>query len=445
MPTYFLSDLNRWAKSEGGKCTSNDYYGLKTLHRWMCRRGHTFDLMPIYVRQGAWCPQCSKVDKSEEAVLLMQELAKKQGGKCLSKNYVRHDEPLKWQCKNKHTFKASRHIIQSRKNFCTECAVEYRLEKNLKKVKEIVEKKGGKCLSEKYVSRFAKMKFQCEKGHVWETSFQSVYFDRSWCTYCMPNKKLEIEDIKKESKKRGWTCLSKTVGGNKDKLLWKCKRGHKVEMMVMLFQRGYGCGKCSRLDSKEAALKLMQKWAEKRGGKCLSTEYINTATNLLWECKNGHQIKMSRDVFKMRKDTWCTACTNDNRKKERYEEVVKYARRKGGKCLSKSYSRLSEPIAFECAKGHRWKTPPQNILYSGTWCPACIPNAKLDIETMKQMAREKGGECLSTKYVNNTTELKWKCKKGHIWESRPANIRQGIWCPTCGLEKQRRILKRIKR
>lgn len=38
-------------------------------------------------------------------------------------------------------------------------------------------------------------------------------------------------------------------------------------------------------------LEEMRALAAARGGRCLSTEYVNTSTHLLWECANGHQWK----------------------------------------------------------------------------------------------------------------------------------------------------------
>ncbi|MFP3339212.1 hypothetical protein R0J91_14635, partial [Micrococcus sp. SIMBA_131] len=51
---------------------------------------------------------------------------------------------------------------------------------------------------------------------------------------------------------------------------------------------------------------------------------------------------------------------------------------------------------------------------------------------MKKIARGRGGECLSSEYINNSTPLEWKCSDGHVWEARPANVINGNWCHYCG-------------
>jgi len=58
----------------------------------------------------------------------------------------------------------------------------------------------------------------------------------------------------------------------------------------------------------------------------------------------------------------------------------------------------------------------------GNWCPYCAGNAWLTLEDMRTLAQKKGGGCLSDKYFNNSTKLKWVCKNNHIWESVPASI-----------------------
>lgn len=49
----------------------------------------------------------------------------------------------------------------------------------------------------------------------------------------------------------------------------------------------------------------------------------------------------------------------------------------------------------------------------------------LSIETMKKIAEERGGWCLSDNYINQLTKLTWKCSEGHIWETTPKTIRKG--------------------
>jgi hypothetical protein len=59
------------------------------------------------------------------------------------------------------------------------------------------------------------------------------------------------------------------------------------------------------------------------------------------------------------------------------------------------------------------------------------------IADMREMARHRGGKCLSERYITLKTKMVWQCEKGHIWEARPLNIRKGNWCPICARVSQR--------
>ena len=62
-------------------------------------------------------------------------------------------------------------------------------------------------------------------------------------------------------------------------------------------------------------LEMLSEYAELKGGKLHSDDYINTTTYLLWECKNGHKWKASAlEVIgkKSSKGTWCPKCSESS-------------------------------------------------------------------------------------------------------------------------------------
>jgi len=67
-----------------------------------------------------------------------------------------------------------------------------------------------------------------------------------------------------------------------------------------------------------------------------------------------------------------------------------------------------------------------------------MTNKSLTIDDMKKMAAEKGGWCLSEEYVNQLTEITWKCSEGHTWGTIPKHIRSGSWCPICARKSENR-------
>ena len=100
------------------------------------------------------------------------------------------------------------------------------------------------------------------------------------------------------------------------------------------------------------------------------------------------------------------------RKGNLIKQMYQLAKRRGGKCLSKAYINNSTKLLWQCEQGHQWEAKPNNIK-TGYWCPYCAGNAKGTLEDMQQLAKDHGGKCLSKEYINTSTKLLWECKQGH--------------------------------
>ena len=69
---------------------------------------------------------------------------------------------------------------------------------------------------------------------------------------------------------------------------------------------------------------------------------------------------------------------------------------------------------------------------------------KLTIQDAKEIAEQRMGECLSTKYVRCTEKLKWKCYYGHEWQASLSSVRSiGSWCPKCNINVGEEITRNI--
>ena len=119
--------------------------------------------------------------------------------------------------------------------------------------------------------------------------------------------------------------------------------------------------------------------------------------------------------------------------KTNLKKMNKLAAKKGGKCLSDKYVNSSTKLRWECGECHAWEATPQAIK-QGSWCLECSGSKRLTIEKMQEIAAERKGKCLSDKYVNSSTKLRWECDEGHVWEATPQAIKQGNWCHECAKE-----------
>ena len=115
-----------------------------------------------------------------------------------------------------------------------------------------------------------------------------------------------------------------------------------------------------------------------RGGKCLSTEYVNSDTKLLWECNNGHQWYAKWDSINGT-GTWCAVCAG---KKFTLWSATKLAHKQGGRCLSNEFIDRNSDMSLECDQGHKWEASVikiQKLLAKkNDWCPDCAKNKRLD-------------------------------------------------------------------
>ena len=118
------------------------------------------------------------------------------------------------------------------------------------------------------------------------------------------------------------------------------------------------------------------------------------------------------------------------------EKMREAAEKLGGVCLSTEYKNLRTKMRWRCAKGHEWESQGQNVR-RGKWCLHCSGKMRKSIEEMDAIARSRGGSCLSRRYKNMSTKLRWRCERGHRWMARPHLVKLGQWCPKCANANRR--------
>lgn len=170
-------------------------------------------------------------------------------------------------------------------------------------------------------------------------------------------------------------------------------------------------------------------YAKQKNGKCISTEFKNGKSILEFECHLGHRWK-TQSTNISHSSSWCPHCSGHV--KDNIETFKRIAIERGGKCLSEIYINSKSKLKYKCGNGHIWDAIPENTKNGNAWCPYCDDSLPLTISEMKKMAIDRGGECLSDVYVNNHTNLKWKCAVGHEWFAPPNSIKSAkTWCREC--------------
>lgn len=275
-------------------------------------------------------------------------------------------------------------------------------------------------------------------------------------------KSYSLIDMQIIAKERGGTCLSQFYKNINTKLTWQCSNNHKWDATPKSILQFNWCRSCT-VNLKKRTISEMHIIAQERGGKCLSNEYVDFHSKIKWECNCGF-VWESKPSNVITSNSWCPKCaankrilSNKNNARMRsnrsYEKFLETLRIKNGKLLSE-YVNYATKVRLECEKGHVWTVLPGNIMKkNGTWCPKCYKgnmgalNRIYSLNDVKNLAKSRGGECLTGIYKNDTENLTWKCQFGHIWEAPFSRVKFGSWCPKCkvnyGEEKVRLVFENL--
>ncbi|SEA31669.1 zinc-ribbon domain-containing protein [Selenomonas ruminantium] len=366
-------------------------------------------------------------------------IVKEKGGILLTKTMVDNGSRIKLRCDHGHEWTTTVSLIKSGA-WCYKCGRKSCGDKNrrltLDDAIKVAEKNGGKCLSTEYISAVRKLTWQCGAcGHIWKATLSSIRSSHTWCPKCNGNNEYTIEDMQKLAHQHDGYCLSTHYVSAKEKLKWRCKHGHEWEATPDSIRRGSWCSKCRRGEG--MSLEKLKKIAVEHGGECLETEYHGRSQRIKCKCKEGHVWETS--VASLQAGHWCSECMG--KPKIDIEYVRRIASEHGGMLLSNTYVNAHTKMTWICKEGHRFESN-YNRIQSGGWCPKCakiqqgIRQRKHTISEMQEIAKNKGGKCLSQEYISIHKPLEWECVDGHTWNSSYGNIRQGKWCPVCAKKRR---------
>lgn len=261
----------------------------------------------------------------------------------------------------------------------------------IEQVREFIERKGGRLLSDEYVNNRTKLRIDCGKGHEFEATFNHIKDSQSWCPHCSGTAPLTIHVLKKRAQERKFECLSAEFLGYETKHWFRCPKGHKFSMTPHALNNGRGCRKCG-----------IRSRAEKR------TIYDRT---------------------------W----------------VLEFVQKMNGKLLTARSLNLESEIQIRCKQGHLWTTTVDS-LRKGSWCRKCDAQSKSrlahdkQLERCKALAEKRGGECLrlrrSKRGSGNVFRAVWKCASNHEWDQIPAIVNSGVWCPYCKTSQGEQICRK---
>lgn len=498
---YTLKDMKRIAHELGGECLSDVYTDTKTKLQWRCSEGHTWEALTGNVLRGHWCKVCGNTRQGRIKAKSIDDarvLARGRSGECLSKEYINNSTRLRWKCGTcSHEWDATESSIRQG-SWCPKCAGRLPPEEALQVLQMLAARNGGTCLTKQYLGARTKHRWRCAEGHEWEAAPYSIKAG-TWCKTCAGNTLPSLDSMQEIARKMGGECLSTQFFNSNQKLHWRCAEGHDWWTVGYHVRAGHWCPTCSAGNSERICkdifeqifgkpfLKVKPAWLLNgrsrrmeldgyckelqvafeyhgvqhfqhiehfhREDKSLSQRQLDDERKERLCREHGVHLfvipytvpagEIPQFVAKLAQEKGLTLQVGNPRDvvvaefvlPERLKKMQDLARQKGGWCLSTTYINNNTPLQWECSKGHRWRAVPGSI-QQGSWCPRC--SGMLDraeaLKQLQEIARLKGGECLADAYVNGSTKLLWRCAEGHMWESAASNARSGSWCPMCAMK-----------
>jgi hypothetical protein len=191
-----------------------------------------------------------------------------------------------------------------------------------------------------------------------------------------------------------------------------------------------------------------------------SDVYINNRTKLQMLCPNGHEWWATWDNIRQGKrcrqcyligveksvETRGTTTKNKPRvqhRAEMYEKFKQALESEGYKIEVDHYTNNRTKVPITCQRGHEWSAS-WNQFDSGKRCKECwIEDSRHSQDEIAKELAQGGCELLS-EYKGMLHQFKYRCSCGRIAYTRLKTFREGGRCKSCGGEKRRETLKKLR-
>jgi hypothetical protein len=317
-------------------------------------------------------------------------------------------------------------------------------------IKEICQERGGKCHTSKVKNAKSKVQIECNEGHFFETTFDSIVYANTWCPHC--NLLVSERICRKFFEKMFNAKFPKSYpvwlineNGNQMEL-----DGYNKELGLAFEYQGIQHRRIA-FNLTDSDLKQIQK------DDCIKLKGCKENNVILFQIpdkdivpydklqeyiEEQYRIKTGKQLKIEKKFDYKNFKIYENKYAEKFKAYIKS---KGGK-LKSPYFTAKTPVRLECDQGHTWETTPDSI-YSNNWCPVCAKNVKGSGLLFEKIGKLFDCE-LTSDYINAKTAIWFKCKKGHKFKKSPYWLKKDyqeidILCPKCKMESYSKNLENL--
>jgi very-short-patch-repair endonuclease len=338
---------NSRASKVGCVYLGDETVGSKDLASWKCSKGHVFQCRPNSIQRGHSCPYCNSSDIKYVLFRNNCKTVDEYGQKIAKENpnnikyiggFVNYITKAEWECSRNHHWKATPNNIKTGYGcpYCEGTDIEY-----------ILFREGSPTIEE-YLQKIG---------------------DKVGLIY--------VDGYK----------------GNHKKANWKCKKDPIHPVIAIrpnsILSRAHGCSYCNGSGMKYVLLRegcsTIEEYLNKIGGETglvYMDGYCGIMKKANWRCKKDltHPVVAIRPNNVSSGKAGCSYCNGNDIKYVLFRNNCKTVDEYGHKIAAENPNDIKYIGGFvdnnktkaewECGKGHRWKTTPNNI-QQGSGCPAC--------------------------------------------------------------------------
>jgi hypothetical protein len=235
-----FTEVKNFIESQGFHIQDVQINNSKELLSFKCPDGHEFKMNWNSFKNGQRCKYCS--GRGKRALEEVRVIIEDEDYVLLSEKYQNNKQKLDLVCPYGHFFQMDFAHFFNHGNRCPRCIGKNKTYNEVKQMVESIE--NSILLSEKYEDANSKLKIQCSQGHIFNMSFDCFYRREQKCPYCL-GRIINFTDIKEFIDGQEYQLLSTNYINAKEKLIIKCDKGHVFEKTWDHFKRGQRCPKCS--------------------------------------------------------------------------------------------------------------------------------------------------------------------------------------------------------
>ncbi|MFW9822151.1 MAG: hypothetical protein ACFFE4_04410 [Candidatus Thorarchaeota archaeon] len=269
------------------------------------------------------CPICISKDKLINYFSHLKERARQKGIEIISeiKELQNSRSRIKLICLNPDCLYGQKEewsrragsIMESRFHGCPKCNTSRKgiktKQEYFRELGDIAISKGGHILSDKYTNSKRSYIFECKHGHIFRR-FPQELKRGYWCKQCI--KEMKLKEMQEVAKKNDGRLISNEYINALTPLIWECNKcfyegiPFRWSARAADIKNGTWCPKCA--GKFKYSIDDMKKFAKSKNGDCLSCEYKNMKSSLLWKCGDCGNEWFASPTSIIHQGTWCPRC-----------------------------------------------------------------------------------------------------------------------------------------